>query len=113
MRKSLLLFVLLLAPFLVFADGAPDRDGFSVKAGASKDPQHDKRLPAVLPGEEVKTEDGGMNVWTTTGPVSVDNAPEPFQKDREFHRGPNSGNSVGIIVDGRAPRVQDNSQPTK
>jgi hypothetical protein len=54
--------------------------------------QYDKRLPPVLPGEEIVTETGQrMRVWSSSGPVPV-NPPPPQQQ-------PYGG--VPVIVDGR------------
>jgi hypothetical protein len=58
----------------------------------------DKRLPSVLPGEEIVRNGKRMKVWSTTGPVpsnpSIDPAYDPS------HRILNHG--VGIIVDERS-----------
>ncbi len=55
--------------------------------------QYDKRLPPVLPGEEVVTEGGQrMRVWSSSGPVPVNPRPTP--------QGYNGG-MPGLILDGR------------
>jgi hypothetical protein len=54
--------------------------------------QYDKRLPPVLPGEEVVTETGQrMRVWSSSGPVPINPPPQPQQL----------GGGVPVIVDGR------------
>jgi hypothetical protein len=65
-------------------------------SGTSK--QYDKRLPPVLPGELVVTEEGErMRVWSSAGPVPVNPPPQPQ---------PLAGNGAlpGVIVDNRAPQ---------
>lgn len=61
--------------------------------------QDDDRLPPVLPGEEVVTQTGQkMRVWSSAGPVPVNQQPTP----QTFN-----GNGYGgadIIVDGRGFR---------
>lgn len=58
----------------------------------------DKRLPPVLPGEEVRDGKKKMKVWSTSGPVPVNNdaaaAPEPWKKSGEVNLG-----EVGVIID--------------
>jgi hypothetical protein len=56
--------------------------------------QYDKRLPPVLPGEEIVTETGQrMRVWSSSGPVPINPPPQPQQL----------GGGVPVIVDGRGP----------
>lgn len=56
--------------------------------------QYDKRLPPVLPGEEIVTETGQrMRVWSSSGPVPINPPPPPQQL----------GGGVPVIVDGRGP----------
>ena len=55
--------------------------------------QYDKRLPPVLPGEEVTTEGGRkMRVWSSSGPVPVNPRPTPQTYN---------GGMPGLILDGR------------
>lgn len=64
----------------------------SVPTPSSK--QYDKRLPPVLPGEEIVTESGQrMRVWSSSGPVPINPPPPPQQL----------GGGVPVIVDGRGP----------
>lgn len=58
----------------------------------------DKRLPPVLPGETVTDSSGKkMRVWSTSGPVVVSEAPEPWKKEGEL----NQVAPGGVIVDRR------------
>jgi len=55
--------------------------------------QYDKRLPPVLPGEVVVTEEGQkMRVWSSSGPVPVNPRPTPQTYN---------GGMPGLILDGR------------
>lgn len=54
----------------------------------------DPRLPPMLPGEPVVRGGKKMNVWTTSGPVPVSEAPEPFQEKNRIHV-----DDVDVIVD--------------
>lgn len=58
----------------------------------------DKRLPPVVPGESHPDGRQEMNIWSTSGPVPVSKAPEPFKKydARELVTG-----GVSVIVDER------------
>lgn len=68
------------------------------------DSERSKRLPPLLPGQEVSHGGRKMRVWTTVGPVPVSPAPEPF-KDREQVVTPGS-----VIVDSRE-QVQKHAAP--
>lgn len=63
----------------VLSASADDSSGGSGGGGAVPSrKQYDKRLPPVLPGEEVVTESGQkMKVWSSAGPVPV-NQPTPL-----------------------------------
>lgn len=83
-----------------FADG--DREyvegsnKLSPKYTAGSDASFDKRLPPVLPGEEVRDGENTMKVWSTSGSVSSGIVQAP-------QRGASSPDigSVGVIVDER------------
>ena len=67
------------------ADALPRQQQPSIK-------QYDPRLPPVLPGEEVVTEQGQrMRVWSSAGPVPVQPQPTPQSLQ----------GLGGVIVDGR------------
>jgi len=72
----------------------PNNNGDQPEASNTRDP----RLPPVLPGEEVTTENGDkMRVWSSGGPVSVGAVPQAPQLN---NNAPNLG-GVGVIVDQR------------
>ena len=90
---------LLFVPLIAFADG--ERDSFRVpqdNAEISKaDAQFDKRLPPVLPGEEVSDGKNKMKVWSSSGPVPVGRAPEPWAEPGKTRISP----EVGVVIDQR------------
>ena len=70
--------------------GASPQDEPSIK-------QYDKRLPPVLPGEEIVTESGKkMRVWSSAGPVPVMQQPTP-----QYPYGAGYGGWPPVIVDER------------
>ncbi len=99
MRRLLTLPILFLLSALV-CSGAPsahaDSSAGPAVQGADPTPtgkQYDKRLPPVLPGEEIVTEGGRkMRVWSSSGPVPVN----PPQQPQQFY-----GGAPGVILDGR------------
>lgn len=58
--------------------------------------------PEYLPGEEVTRNNKTMKVWTSAGPVPVENEPEPHKSNSGKDMVP-LGN-LGIIVDQREDR---------
>ena len=105
--------VLLGLPSSIRADGvseveSPVTEPRQVDTDDSKSAvSFDKRLPPVLPGESHPDGRQEMNVWSTSGPVPVSKAPEPFKKydARELVNG-----GVSVIVDERekvAPRDRE------
>lgn len=59
--------------------------------------QYDKRLPPVMPGEEIVTETGQrMRVWSSAGPVPINPPPTP-----QTLNGNGTGNAPSVIIDGR------------
>ncbi len=99
MRHTILtafLFILSSVPF-VFADG----DNLESNTGTAFDTHSDKRLPPVLPGEEVQVGGKRVKVISTSGPVPV-GSPTDLNPDRL------SGEDIkdalgkgGVIVDNR------------
>ncbi|MCB0337746.1 MAG: hypothetical protein KDD62_15625 [Bdellovibrionales bacterium] len=88
---------------LLFADG----EDYPARAPQIEEPlepgsdaQFDKRLPPVLPGEEVRDGKRKLKVWSTSGPVPVADEPEPWNVKGE-HKRPLNPNSVNVIVDQR------------
>ena len=63
------------------------------------DASFDKRLPPVFPGEEVSDGRETMKVWSSSGPVPVGQAPEPWRKHGGARYDAPAG--VGVIVDRR------------
>lgn len=67
---------------------------------AGSDASFDKRLPPVLPGEEVNDSGKRMKVWSTTGGVPVSGAPEvgghPHRRVKD----------IDVIIDGRDKRPE-------
>lgn len=89
---------------LAFADQADSGDDVAgPDAAAAQDQpttrQDDDRLPAVLPGEEVVTQTGQkMKVWSSAGPVPVNQQPTP----QPWGGGGGYGyGGPAVIVDGR------------
>jgi hypothetical protein len=71
--------------------------------GTSK--QYDPRLPPVLPGELIVTEEGErMRVWSSSGPVPVNPPPQP----QAFGT---AGSIPGVLVDARSRRDADGAPP--
>ena len=102
----LLLFILASFPSFSFSDDSGNEwtatNGNESQKNGS-DATFDKRLPPVLPGEEVNDGNRKMKVWSTAGPVPVAPQPEPWN--------PKSSNklesgSVGVIVDRRKSENQ-------
>ncbi|RIL09231.1 MAG: hypothetical protein DCC75_07025 [Proteobacteria bacterium] len=64
----------------VLADGQNSNSDWVQQAPkrAVSDAAFDKRLPPVFPGEEVSDGDKKIKVWSSSGPVPVGPAPEPF-----------------------------------
>jgi hypothetical protein len=80
---------------LAYPEARADEAGFGQAAGVytPTSKQYDKRLPPVLPGEVVVTEEGQkMRVWSSSGPVPVNPRPTPQTYN---------GGMPGLILDGR------------
>lgn len=59
---------------------------------------YDKRLPPVIPGEEVEDmHKKTSKVWSTSGPVPVHEAPQAPRAAQ----GANGVGNIGVVVDGR------------
>ena len=90
--------------------GGPPNDSFTVttqESTTSKTEKLDPRLPPTLPGETVSRNGKKMRVWSSAGPVPVDNAPaapEPWQNQ---NRPPTQQTQIplgGVILDRREGR---------
>lgn len=96
------------APLLADGEQVPNEnppDAYS----ADKDPSlaaFDKRLPPVIPGEELERNGRRTRVWSTSGPVPVAEAPEPWKEKSGIGNTTSNppGFPVGVIVDQRRPR---------
>ncbi len=92
----------LFSPFVLFADGNTDK----IKPEPSLQ-ERDTRLPPLLPGEEVKAGSKTVKIWSTSGPVSVGKAPEPWKsEDSEAKELLENGR---VIVDQRSRDVETKS----
>lgn len=112
--RSLLGFWLVLAflsvtvtPTIVWADGDASSGyhprGAAGQVGADA-AAADRRLPPVFPGEEVKDGDKTIKTWSTSGPVSVGQVPEPWRRGTGGASNPGNGSGVGVWVDARRDR---------
>lgn len=80
-----------------FADGESHAAIVATERSTPTTRQYDKRLPPVMPGEEIVTETGQkMRVWSSSGPVPVNAQPTPQSLPSSSA---NSG--IGLLVDGR------------
>lgn len=94
----------------VFADSdVPETRGIDHVNKAS-DASFDKRLPPVLPGEEVGDGENRIKVWSTSGSLAANPAPQPPRPPRPpappapvEQNLTNDGTlgSIGVIVDQR------------
>ena len=100
-----LIFIVTLLVCVVCAETVmADGQGSSPRTAAAqvKEPESaasfDKRLPPVIPGEEVRDGNKKIKVWSTSGSLSVGDVPEPNSpnKQRDIDVG-----SVGVVVDQR------------
>jgi len=106
MKRALALLILALFPGFIFADGVESNtpsSGSIANAPVNKasDASFDKRLPPVLPGERMNDSGHEVRVWSSSGPVPVSQAPEPF-KDKQLIN--DVVRNQGIIVDERRDR---------
>jgi len=97
MFQSIFLFLavilLAFATLNAFADG--DSNAISTKSTSAT--QMDKRLPPVLPGEEIKTEGGTIKVWSSAGSPTQGKVVAP-----PTDINPNNiPNNIGVMVDRR------------
>ena len=113
--SSVLVFCFAVPP--VFADGySPDTStadpqptyDTSTPPSEASDASFDKRLPPVLAGEVVNDSGRMKRVWSTSGPVPVSDAPEPWKKNLT-----GQGNGAGIGVGNIGVIVDRNSRKSK
>lgn len=96
-------FMLVSSPLSsAFADGEQNGgNGSSIVSEGTKTSKqlYDKRLPPVIPGQEVQANGKKMNVWSTSGGVPVSQPPQPWHAESgDVHI---NGNGVGVVVDSR------------
>jgi hypothetical protein len=115
MRASFqgLLITTLLFTGAAKADGDPNsQTGAQIEVpGSTKTSRQllDKRLPPVVPGQEVTANGKKMNVWSTSGEVPVSQPPEPWRHDRDGKHLNQQG--IGVIVDERRGRTGEGANP--
>jgi len=107
-----LALALLIINSYVYADGSvyenkPSLPEAETTPNQASDASFDKRLPPVLPGEILNDSGTKMKVWSTSGPVPVSNAPEPWKENNNSLSQPNiPGKDISVIVDQRdSPRA--------
>ena len=113
---SALLALSILIPAGVVADGG-DKEWTVKKSGVREEPtpnqasdaSFDKRLPPVLPGEEVSDGDKKIKVWSTAGSVSANEPPAPNHSNPKHHLHGIDG--VSVIVDQRPDSI--NGRPRR
>ena len=103
MKTAVILSLLwALSSVCCYADGEFNVGRAAPTPNQASDASFDKRLPPVLPGEEVADGERTMRVWSSSGPVSVAQPPEPFEgrAERKVLEGISRG-AMGVVVDGR------------
>lgn len=102
-RSFLLALLIILNCDVLRADKLSDENSLnrdaSQQLASGSDAQFDKRLPPVLPGEEVRDGKKVIKVWSTAGSVSVGNVPQAPPAPDPW--GKNIG-QVGVVVDQRS-----------
>ena len=97
MMNIALLSAVFVTGHIAFADGESHAAIVANEHSTPTTRQYDKRLPPVMPGEEIVTETGQrMRVWSSSGPVPVNAQPTPQSLP---NGSTNSG--IGLLVDGR------------
>lgn len=93
---------ILLSGLFILALSQPARSDDSGDANKNSGVEHessasfDKRLPPVLPGEEITKNGKTMKVWSSSGPVVVSEAPEPWKTPAQ-----QLPSGIGVVVDQR------------
>lgn len=98
MRYTLTIFLLFACLAVVSAFAQGEKPTPTTPPNQASDASFDRRLPPVLPGERINDSGVETKQWSTSGPVHVSEAPEPF-KDRRMID--DFVANKGIIVDQR------------
>ena len=102
--------IILLTPTCVLADAyyveeyemKSKPDQIDLKPGESgADASHDKRLPPVYPGEVVQDSGRKLKVWSTSGPVPVNNPPKAPVAGQPGNTDVINPKEISVIVDQR------------
>ena len=104
MRRTLIILSIFLPVSLALADGNPSEPSRCIgrcPPDIASEVTADKRLPPVIPGERVSDSGTDTRVWSTSGPVHVSKAPEPF-KDQQMID--DFVLNKGVIVDDRGQK---------
>ncbi len=106
MRSCLFAFALIAAllPARAFADQEPPHMNSKDVAVTGSAASFDRRLPPVIPGEEIQHNGRKMKVWSTSGEVPVGQVPQPPQPPVAPGNNYGQPNLGGVIVDNRSPR---------
>jgi hypothetical protein len=75
------------------------------KVSKASDASFDKRLPPVLPGEEVRDGDKKIKVWSTSGSMSVSEVP-PVPQAPSVGDNHVKIDEVGVVVDQRKDHLK-------
>ena len=82
--------------FSAFADEGADNPKPSSGVPHESAASFDKRLPPVLPGEEITKDGKTVKVWSSSGPVVVADEPDPSHTP-----GQQLPAGIGVVVDQR------------
>ncbi|WKZ57055.1 MAG: hypothetical protein QY326_10030 [Bdellovibrionota bacterium] len=102
MRMRALYLLFLLCPLAAWADGSgADTDPAPAPDEAEAEAANDRRLPPVLPGQVVERGGKKMRVWSSSGSVSTEPAPQPPAAPQQGQSPTPSLDALGVIVDRR------------
>lgn len=102
MKTILSVLVIAASAFLGISSVGADSGNPRPVLTPGSDASFDKRLPPVLPGEEVSDGKETMKVWSSSGPVPVGEAPELASGNAgSLYRG---DQHLDVIVDRRGER---------
>ncbi len=100
-----------------YADEAADQDSYREpplreQANGSA-ASFDKRLPPVIPGEEIQDGNKKIKVWSTSGNVGASEPPRPPEFPHHDRTVKDQTGGAGVIVDGRGfvPSIAPQNNP--